>query len=314
VPKVHRLTVRYAVIFVARVLGARRHDARDRKWRGLQRDLPSNDIGIGGKPIAPQPVAQNRLLFVAGYLVVGCEFVPARGVQSQHVEKTGSHREAGEALRLAGTGELQIGARETGHGLKGSIARAEIAKVERVQGELRVACAVEEDAHDAVGIGVGKRPQHHAVDHAEDGAVRADGQRQREHNHDCKAGTLSQGAQRVSQVAPEGFDVIRTSHIAAFLLNLRYATQLAERCAAGFGGQHARGEILFQLPFEMKAQFLVEIFLHAAAARQGAHLHPEDIPPAPQLHCTITSSTARDKRPHWASSFASCARPALVNS
>src|ERR1035438_2572478 len=278
-PDVNRLAVSYAVVFVAGVLRARRHHARDGKRLGIERDLPPDDVGIGGKTVAPQPVAQNRLLSVAGDLVVGVELMPARGVQSQHVEKPGSHLEACEALRLAGAGKLQIGARETGQGFEGTIARAKIAKVERVQRKLGVAGAVEEYAHDTVGLGIGKRPQQHAVDDAEDGAIRADGERQREHNHHGEAGVLAQRAQRVSQVAPKVFDVIGASHIAAFLLNLRHAAQLAERGAARFGGRHARGEILFHLLFKMEAQFLVEIFFHALPARQGAQPHPDDIPP-----------------------------------
>src|ERR1022692_8459 len=138
-PDVNRLAVSYAVVFVAGVLRARRHHARDGKRLGIERDLPPDDVGIGGKTVAPQPVAQNRLLSVAGDLVVGVELMPARGVESQHVEKPGSHLEACEALRLAGAGKLQIGARETGQGFEGTIARAKIAKVERVQRKLGVA-------------------------------------------------------------------------------------------------------------------------------------------------------------------------------
>jgi hypothetical protein len=69
------------------------------------------------------------------------------------VEESGGHGEAGEALRLAGTGKLQIGVGVTGQRFERAIPRAEIAKVERVQGEVRVIRAVEEDAHEAGGVG-----------------------------------------------------------------------------------------------------------------------------------------------------------------
>ena len=113
-PEVHGLAVSYAVVFVAGVLRARRHDASDRKRQGIQRDLPSDDVGIGRKPVPPQPVAQNHFLPVAGDFVVAGERMPARGAQSQHVEKPGSHLKAREPLRLAGSGKLQIAARKTG--------------------------------------------------------------------------------------------------------------------------------------------------------------------------------------------------------
>ena len=93
-------------------------------------------LGSACEPVAPQPVAQNHLLSVAGDLVVGLELMPARGVQAQHVEKPGSHLEACKSLRLAGSGKLQIAARETGQRFERPIARAKIAKVERVQRKL----------------------------------------------------------------------------------------------------------------------------------------------------------------------------------
>ena len=125
--------------------------------------------------------------------------------------------------------------------------------------------AVEEDAHEAVGIRIGKRPQQHAVDDAEDRAIGADAERQRQHHHYCEAGILAQHAPRVAQVAPEIFDDIGASHIAAFLLNLGHATQLACGRAARFGGWHAGGQVLLRLLFQMETKFLCEIFLNVAA-------------------------------------------------
>ena len=59
------------------------------------------------------------------------------------------------------------------------------------------------DAHDAIGIGVGKRPKQDAVDDTEDRAVRADPERQRRDGDDGEAGILDQDSNRVAQIGPE---------------------------------------------------------------------------------------------------------------
>jgi hypothetical protein len=69
-PEVYRFTVRYAVIFVAGMLGAGRHDAGDGERPGIEHDLAAEDVGVGGKTVAPQAVAQNHLLLVAGDFIV----------------------------------------------------------------------------------------------------------------------------------------------------------------------------------------------------------------------------------------------------
>ena len=105
---------------------------------------------------------------------------------------------------------------------------------------------------------------------------------------------------------------IQVQALITFLMPL--LIQLAKRSQARFGGWHTAGEILFHLLFQMEARLLAEILFDTLPACQGAQPHAEDIPPAPQLHCTITNPTARDKRSHCANSFSSCARPALVSS
>ena len=44
------------------------------------------------------------------------------------------------------------------------------------------------DGDETLGIGVGKRAQQHAVDHAEDCGVRADAERERQHRDDVNPG------------------------------------------------------------------------------------------------------------------------------
>src|SRR5262249_49070896 len=52
-------------------------------------------------------------------------------------------------------------------------------------------------------LGIAERPQHDAVDDAEDGGVGADAERERENGEQREAGTLAQPPERVPQVLEE---------------------------------------------------------------------------------------------------------------
>jgi hypothetical protein len=65
--------------------------------------------------------------------------------------------------RLAGAGELRVGAGDAGQAVEGSVAASEIAKIERIQGEFGVSVGREKDADDAIGLGVRERPQQNAI-------------------------------------------------------------------------------------------------------------------------------------------------------
>jgi hypothetical protein len=108
---------------------------------------------------------------------------------------------------------LQVVTRDRGHAFEGAIALAEIAKVIRIQGKLRLRVAVEVNAHQAVGMRIGKRLQQDALNDAENGAVRADAEGQSQHDNDGESGSAGQGSHGVSQVVPDGLDIIGAAHI-----------------------------------------------------------------------------------------------------
>jgi hypothetical protein len=49
------------------------------------------------------------------------------------------------------------------------------------------------------------------------------------------------------------FEKIGATHIAAFLLNLGYAAQAADRRTTGFGGRQTEAQIGFGFAFQVKA-------------------------------------------------------------
>ena len=96
-------------------------------------------------------------------------------------------------------------------------------------------------ARDLVAVGIRKRAQQHAVDHAEDGAISADAESQRQHDDDGERGIGAQHAAGVAQVSQEILDIAGVAHVAALLLNLCKTAQLAHSRATRFSGRHAGG-------------------------------------------------------------------------
>ena len=76
------------------------------------------------------------------------------------------------------------------------------------------------DGDKALGIGVGKRAQQHAVDDAEDGGVGADAERESEYGDDGESRRFSQHSQRVAKIAEEILEELHAALVAAFLFQL----------------------------------------------------------------------------------------------
>ena len=76
------------------------------------------------------------------------------------------------------------------------------------EGEARVLDARRDlrlaQVHDAVGLGVGQRPQQHAVDDAEDGGVGADAEAERQDEGEREPRHAGQRAQREADVVDHG--------------------------------------------------------------------------------------------------------------
>ena len=112
-----------------------------------------------------------------GQFVSGGEFAAQGSADAEHAEISRRDGERREPHWTAGTGELPIVTGDAGDGAEGAVARPDVAQVKRVQRELGEGAAIEEDAHNTVGAGIGQRAEQNAVDDAEDGAIGADGER-----------------------------------------------------------------------------------------------------------------------------------------
>src|SRR5262249_46975090 len=154
-PHVHGFSVANAVVFVAGVMNARRHDAGDGEGLTIQDDLAAYDLWIGGEAAAPDAVAQNGDITPAGQLVVRSELTAERGRNAENAEIAGGETKAGEVLGLSAAGELAVFPSDGGDTPECVIARANIANVQGIQRELGIGGVGEENPHDAIGLRVG---------------------------------------------------------------------------------------------------------------------------------------------------------------
>ena len=116
-------------------------------------------------------------------------------------------------------------------------------------------------------MGIGQRPQEDAVHDAEDRAVRADPEGEREHSDERERGTLAQlpegeahiGSQRIQPVSPFHGSL---PLVAEDVEGRRNGVDVTE-AAHGFGargvGSHAGGDVLRHGGLEMKAQFVGDV-------------------------------------------------------
>src|SRR5947207_14382993 len=107
------------------------------------------------------------------------------------------------------------------------ITRAKIKKIVWVQGERWLCVALKIDPDKTVGLGVREWAQQDTLDNAENGAVRADAQCHGEYDHSSKSWGSSKDTNCVSKIVPHVFDMIGSSHITAFLLNLSKSSEPA---------------------------------------------------------------------------------------
>src|SRR5262249_2245414 len=104
------------------------------------------------------------------------------------------------------------------------------------------------------------------VNEAEDRRVGPNPEREREHGHRREARTLAQSPQSVAEILHHVFNPPHASRIAALLLSLFNASESAQRGVSRLFRRHAFGDVFFDLPIEVIAEFFVEFLLDLAAA------------------------------------------------
>ena len=133
-------------------------------------------------------------------------------------------------------------------------------------------------ADDAIGIGVGQRPEQYAADDAEDRRGGADAKPERQDGDNGEGLGPEEQAYAVAHVAKEVFEECRPVLVARPLLEVLDPTEFDERLPARFVGAHAGAQVLLDLLIDVEADLLVEPALQLTAvpqpAPQFAHVFP----------------------------------------
>ena len=107
------------------------------------------------------------------------------------------------------------------------------------------AAPVDREDHDQpIGILERQRPEERRIDQAEDGAVRADAERERQDRRGGEAGVLAEHAHRRNQILAECVECRDSVLIAISFLRLRRAAQADQRVPPRLVGRHARAQVV----------------------------------------------------------------------
>jgi len=162
------------------------------------------------------------------------------GPCAQRVEPLPGHQGSLQPLRQVAFGVAEIPGLQRRRRRENLPAVADIGVVRRRDADPRQVQleVVHPDGHQLRGIGDSRRMQKERVDHAEDGRIGRDAQRQREHRHGGESWSLAQRAQPVAQILSQSGQHARTrrprNHRAAIgLLHLRHPAPYSAVAQAG---------------------------------------------------------------------------------
>jgi hypothetical protein len=166
----------------------------------------------------------------------------------------------------------------------------------------------------AVGFGIWKRLQEHAIYDGEDGGVGADTQCQGQDRNRGEGAILRQGPKSVAKILQEGVDGNPISNVANALLDLFHAIEFPARLKESFFAWQAAAFLLDRHKFEIAADFFVQLTLDAFPAEDVStefveapdHNHPPHV----ARKALAMASEIRSQR---SDSVCSWLLPALVN-
>ncbi len=182
------------------------HDPDHRGRAIVDPDRLTDDRRIAAERARPEPVADHDDRRPALRRLLGREPASRNRVHAEHREQIVRHLERLKPGRLAAIRRVvHLAAHEEGDLLRALAALLVVEEV-RERGRLarraRVAIRFPEDG-EPIDVANRRAPQEHGVDHAEDGGVGADAERQRQKRHDRETGIGGQQPQRVAEILPE---------------------------------------------------------------------------------------------------------------
>ena len=187
------------------------------------------------------------------------------------------------------------------------------ARVVRLRSRVRLA-----EVHEPLAVAIGQRLEQRAAQQREHRGVRADAQRQREHDRDAEARRAPQAAKREPQVADELLEPARAARVAHLLLSerdvrrARAARRSALRRAACRAGRSRRSAARGGTAARRRARARRGLAGRRTKAQRNAMRRTVDASCHTSLRRT-TAVMAPARRSQLAVSIWSCFRPARVS-
>jgi hypothetical protein len=103
----------------------------------------------------------------------------------------------------------------------------------------------------------------------ENRGVGADAEGEREHGDSGELRRSSQHAQRVADIPGQVLEEVHAASVAAFLFELINSAEFEASASPSFRERQAGLDELFDLPIEVKVQFVVEFAFDGTALKQG---------------------------------------------
>ncbi len=184
------------------------HHADHRVRTAIQHEDTANHIVSPIEMALPESVTQDNFETAgsaARLLIRPRETAAKHRLDAEHVEELPAHLFSTHALRSLFVDQREGAVPINRHARKAAVLFPkieEVRKAQRVEPGRRDCFAQIDaaDGHEFLGRREGQRLQEHRVDHAEDGGVRADPEREREHRDQGEAGMLDQLAYAVANV------------------------------------------------------------------------------------------------------------------
>ena len=182
------------------ILKARRKYAHDGVTLLVQRDRPAQHVRVAAKSALPEAVSENGRPGAVRRVLFPGEVASHGRPDAEQWKKIRRHCAGHDSFRRSGPCESHVAA------TVGGDARRRLAlgfdfnergAANEGAGAARPVCA---QLHQLAGFGIGQRPEQDGIDHAEDGGVRADAQREREHGDRGEAGILQQQTEGVAKI------------------------------------------------------------------------------------------------------------------
>jgi hypothetical protein len=195
---------RHPELGVVGMLEARGHHAQDFVRHTVQHDALADDGNIRAKPPHPEPVGEDDHALAAGLTVRSSEGASLQRLHTHRLEEFMGDASAADLRRIAALRQRDARAEVAGHPLERLTRAAPVVEI-RIGSDVLVEAlpgVVRPHHHQAVRVRVGQRLQEHAVDHREDGRVRADAQAERQNHQSVEERLLRDVSKSVPNVRP----------------------------------------------------------------------------------------------------------------